>query len=148
MAFTDVAPPETWTNKTGISFSLSAPGKKKTATVRLSFTAVAQEEIFGGPIDGKRFFAKAGRAQDEGRLLLTEHDEGDLVAAKSMHGSANIKMKAWDLLPKSKRPAAAIDLVGPQEGGFVFQLPTWARPNGVGGKMTEEYGLKPSKKPA
>lgn len=80
MPFTDIAPPEIRSSKSGISCSL-ADGKRGAAGIfRISFTKAAQEQIFGGPIAGKRFFAKAGRGQDEGRLLLTPHEDGDLEA--------------------------------------------------------------------
>lgn len=140
MPFTDIAPPESTSNKTGISMSLSERGKAQ--IVRISFVKEAQAELFGGPVAGKRFFAKVGRGAHEGQLLLTQHDDGDLEAKGSMHGSANIKMKAWDLLPKGKRPAVQIELMEPAMGGFLFKLPAWAKPSGVGGKMESEFGLK------
>lgn len=140
MPFTDVAPPVETTNSTGISFSLSVG--KKARTARISFNKQAQEEIFGGPIIGKKFFAKVGRGQDEGRLLIVQQDDGDLEAKAAMRGSASIRMKAWDLLPNDKRPAKSIELLEPSMGGFLFLLPSWARPTGVGGKMESEHGLK------
>lgn len=140
MPFTDVSPPEVVSSKTGISFSLSA-GKKATVA-RVSFTAQAQEEIFGGSIAGKSFFAKVGRGADEGLLLIVQQKDGDLEAKSSMHGSASIKMKAWDLLPKDKRPAVQIECLRPEMGGFIFKLPPWAKPSGAGGKLEAEHGIK------
>lgn len=140
MPFTDVSPPEPTTSKTGISFGISEG--KRTKTARITLTAQAQKEVFGGSIVGKRFCAKVGRGQDEGRLLLIQVDDGELEAKASMRGSASIKMKAWDLLPNGKVPSQACELIEPSMGGFVFQLPKWARPSGVGGKMEQEHGIK------
>lgn len=139
MPFTNIAPPETATNKSGISFSLSIA--KKTSTARISLTAAAQLELFGSSIIGEKFSAQVGRGADEGRLLIRRDGNGDLIAKQSMHGSASIKMKAWDLLPKSKMPAMSIETIGSHEGGLLFQLPPWASPSGVGGKLEQEFAL-------
>ncbi len=140
MAFTDVAPPEKNTAKTGISFSLSI--LKPASVARLSFTAAAQMEIFERSIIAERCFAKAGRGPDEGRLLLVMQEDGDLEFKATMRGGASIRMNVWDLLPKDKRPAGAVDLIGTGHGGLLFRLPPWARPSGPGGRMDAEHGLK------
>ena len=140
MPFTEIAPPEVKSNKSGISFSLSVA--KKTSTARISITAAAQQELFGKSIVDAKFTAKVGRGADEGKLLLIEDPEGTLVAKSSMHGSAFIKMKAWDLLPKDKRPSQSIESLGSKDGGLLFELPRWASPSGPGGLMEAEHGLK------
>ena len=140
MSFTDVAPPEINTAKTGVSFSLAVG--KKASVARMSFTAAAQMEIFERSIIGDRCVAKVGRGADEGKLLLVMQDDGDLEFKASMHGSALIKVAPWDLLPKDKRPAGAVDLIGTGHGGLLFRLPPWTRPSGPGGRMEAEHGLK------
>ena len=98
--------------------------------------------MFGKSIIGEKFSAQVGRGADEGKLLLRRDGNGDLIAKPSMHGSASIKMKAWDLLPKSKMPAMSIEMIGSHEGGRLFQLPPWASPSGVGGKLEQEFSVK------
>ncbi len=125
MAFTDVAPPETHTARTGISFSLWI--SKTASAARLSFTAAAQMEIFERSIIAERCFAKAGRGPDEGRLLLVMQADGDLEFRATMRGGASIRMNVWDPLPKDKRPAGAVDLIGTGHGGLLFRLPRVAQ---------------------
>lgn len=146
MPFTDVAPPEVKPAGTGISFALAI--SKRTSAARMTFNLRAQEEIFGTPIAGRKCFAKVGRGTDEGKLLLVLQDDGDLELKSSMKGSASVRMKAWDLLPKDKRPAAPCTYVGRQEGGYLFKLPDFCRPSGVGGKIEAEHGLRRGARPA
>lgn len=149
MAFTDIAPPPAPKGPgTGISFGLTY-SKAGTAKVRLTFTAAVQQELFGGPMAGKKFHAQAGRGQDEGRLRLVMVDDGPLEARESVKGSAFLNMAAWDLLPKSKRPAAPCKVVDtPSNVEVILLLPPFCKPSGVGGKMTEEFALKPVKNSA
>lgn len=146
MAFTDIAPPPApKAAGTGISFGLSFT-KGGTAKVRLTLTADVQKQLFGGPIAGKRFQAQAGRGQDEGRLRLVMVEDGTLEARESIKGTAFISMGAWDLLPKSKRPAAPCKVVdAPSNVEVILALPAFCKPSGVGGKMAEEFALKPTK---
>ncbi|GEM_PF-4636700 len=128
MGFTPIkAPLKASDNRTGISLSLLV--SKKAAVARLSVTARVQEEIFGGPIAGRRFEASVGRGQDEGRLLLVEKEGGALEARKSVAGSAMIRMVAWDLLPKDKRAGAEVRFLEAAQGGWLFLLPDWTRPS-------------------
>ncbi len=123
MSFTDVAPPETHTARTGISFSLWI--SKTASAARLSFTAAAQMEIFERSIIAERCFAKAGRGPDEGRLLLVMQADGDLEFRATMRGGASIRMNVWDPLPKDKRPAGAVDLIGTGHGGLLDSGTPW-----------------------
>lgn len=143
MPFTDVAPPpEKPKPGTGISFGLRID-KRKRGTVRITFTEERQEYLFGGPIAGKRFSAQAGRGADEGKLRVVVDGDGALEAKAGIKGSASLTMSAWDLLPKDKRPAAPceIDAV-PKAGEVILSLPPFCRPNGVGGKIESEFGIR------
>lgn len=142
MPFTDIAPPPaTTTAGTGISFSLTV-NKAKKRIVRLTFNADIQQQLFGAPIDGKRFSAQAGRGADEGRMRLVVDPDGDLVAKASMKGSASLRMSGWDLLPFDKRPAAQCEVYSvPSNVEVILKLPPFCKSSGVGGKMESEFGL-------
>ena len=140
MPFTDVSAPVVAKVGTGITFSLSVG--KRSSFCRLIFNQASQMEIFERSIFEVRFAARVGRGVDVGKLLLLEQGDGDLVATKSFHGSAAIKMASWDLLPKGKVPSGSVYLLGPEMGGLMFQLPSWSKPSGVGGKIEKEHGLK------
>ena len=146
MPFTDIRPPQTaaTTSGTGIGFSVSE-SRKGRRVARLTINATVQDELFGGPVLDKRFHAKIGRGQDVGRLLLVQHDEGDLIATKLMRGAVSIRMDVWDTLPNGKFPSQAVEVIGPDMGGFVFLLPKWARV-GETVKMEQEFGLKRTRK--
>lgn len=142
MPFTDIpalpAPPPPGT---GISFGLqiTRAGRK----VRLTIRADLQEQLFGGPIEEKRFNAQVGRGADEGRLRLVMCDDGPLVARKGMRGSAFINMAGWDLLPNDKRPAAPAKIHStPSNVEVILTLPDYCRPSGRAGKMEAEFGIK------
>lgn len=145
MPFTDIAPPPAPASAgSGIGFSLRI--NKRNRTCRLTFRAEKQNQLFGGPIAGKKFSAQAGRGADEGLLRLVLDPNGDLEAKASMKGSAYITMSAWDLLPKDKRPAAEAEVKSsPSNVELILKLPSWAKPSGVGGKMEQEFGLKSGK---
>ena len=142
MPFTDIAPPPAPKPAgTGISFGLTV-SKSKTTKVRITFRADIQEQLFGGTIGGKRFHAQAGRGADEGRLRLVMVEDGPLEARAGIKGSAYINMSGWDLLPKDKRPASACKIhASPSNVEVILTLPPFCRPSGVGGKMSEEFGL-------
>jgi hypothetical protein len=142
MPFTDIAPPPAPKPPgTGISFGLSCDKHKRTK-VRLTFRADIQQSLFGGPIGGVKFHAKAGRGSDEGRLMLVQAPDGDLEARAGIKGSAYLVMSGWDLLPKDKRPAAPCKIHStPSNKEVILELPPFCRPSGVGGKMEAEHGL-------
>jgi len=49
-------------------------------------------------------------------------------------------MASWDLLPKSKRPAASCTVFeAPTESLLILTLPSFCKPSGVGGKMAEAF---------
>lgn len=142
MSFTNALPPVGNTIKTGISFGISA--RSRGVTARLTFTAQAQQEIFNRPIAGLAFRVQVGRGQDEGRLLLSLDENGELQARGGVRGSASIPMKAWDLLPQAKTPAAPCDLLEGRADGLLIKLPVWTCPSKPGGKLDQEHGLKRS----
>ena len=146
MPFTDIAPPPPPPAPgTGISLGLSIP-KRGSGKVRLTIRADQQERIFGGPIADKTFSAQVGRGKDEGLLRLVMDPEGDLTAKASMKGSAFISMMAWDLLPKYKRPSGPCEVTQmPSNVEVIISLPSWAKPSGVGGKISTEFALKTKK---
>ena len=143
MPFTDLAPPNSGVQVgSGVSFGLSV-SKSGKATCRLTMRAAAQEKLFGKSVIGAKCMLQVGRGADEGLLRLVLCDDGDFLFARSMRGSASVKIKAWDLLPKDKRPAQQIEVkTMPSNIEVIFRLPKWCRPSGVGGKMEAEFGLK------
>jgi hypothetical protein len=149
MPFTDARPVESKTpNGTGISMSLSEP-KRGRQVVRLTFSSAVQVALFGGPIRDLRFDIGIGRGADEGKLRLVLVDDGEFVAGGGVAGSASIRITAWDLLPKSKMPSAAISIDHrPSNVEVILKLPSWAKPNGAGGRMEQEFGIKRAKEKA
>lgn len=144
MPFTDIAPPPAPPPPgTGITFSLSV-SKRGVRKVRITLREEIQNRYFGGPINGMKFTAQAGRGSDEGRLRLVVNPEGDLVAKGGIKGSASIHMAGWDLLPKDKRPAASCKIIESADCLLILELPPFCKPSGVGGRMTDEFGLKKS----
>ncbi|GLT08013.1 hypothetical protein ACFQFQ_14720 [Sulfitobacter porphyrae] len=142
MPFTDIAPPPAPPPPgTGITFSLtvSTRGIRK---VRITLREEIQNRYFGGPIDGMKFTAQAGRGSDEGRLRLAVNPEGTLTAKGGIKGSASIHMAGWDLLPKDKRPAASCKILESADGFLILELPPFCKPSGVGGRMAEEFALR------
>ena len=142
MSFTDVSSPVQKPVATGIS--LGVLKSKSSHTARMTFTATAQQEIFGGSIAGQHFSAQIGRGTDEGKLLLRQDERGGLVATASVKGSVFIRMKAWDLLPEKKVPAEPCELQDTRQDGLLFKLPSWTRPSRPGGKLDQEHGRKRS----
>lgn len=145
MPFTDVAPPTIKKPGTGISLSL-----RKTAragvTARLTFTEQKQRDLFGDAIHGRAAHIQVGRGVDEGRLRLVFTEDGEFTFSSGVQGSASIVMAAWDLLPKDKRPAEACTVHSrPSNYEVILTLPKFCRPSGLGGKLEQEHGLKPTK---
>lgn len=142
MPFTDVAPPAAPPPPgTGYSFGLQV--SKRARTARLTIRADKQMQVFGKSIIGERVSVQAGRGSDEGRLRIVLDPNGDIEVKGGIKASASIKMNAWDLLPKDKRPAGACEVHSqPSNVELILTLPKWCRPSGVGGKMEAEFGLK------
>jgi hypothetical protein len=148
MPFTDAPPPPGKPKiGTGISMSLqSLKGGRMKA--RITFSAEIQKTIFGGPIAGSKFQVRVGRGSDEGKLLVVRTEDGDFTASDGVKGSSSLTVGAWDLLPKSKRPAASVEVASrPSNFEVVLKLPEWCRPSGATGRMAEEHGLKGPGKP-
>ena len=143
MPFTDIAPPPAPSPPgTGFSFGVTIT-KRGVSKARLIIRRDKQDQHWCGSIVGRRFFARAGRGSDEGRLLLVQADDGDLEAKSAFRGSASIVMAAWDLLPKDKRPAGSCRYVSsPSNKEVVLELPSFARPSGVGGRIAAEHAIK------
>lgn len=144
MPFTDVAPPAAAAPPgTGYSFGLQVTKRNRTA--RLTIRSDKQIQAFGKSIIGARVTVQAGRGADEGRLRIVIDPDGDIEVKGGIKDSAFIKMNAWDLLPKDKRPAGACEVYAqPSNVELILTLPKWCRPSGVGGKMEAEFGLKKS----
>lgn len=147
MAFTDIAPPPEpkGSGSTGISLGLRVT-KSRGVLARLTISEEQQNLLFGGPVNGKRFHMMIGRGQDEGIMKLCLTSDGDIEAKTSAKGAVFLTMKGWDLLPKDGRPAAQCTVKShPSNVELYLCLPSWCRPNGVGGKMEAEFGISKQK---
>ena len=133
-----VAPPKTAGD--GISFSLLISKRSKAA--RFYINAAAQERYFGGEIVGKKAVCLVGRGSDEGRVRIMLSDDGDFQFTASMKGTAVLKVGHWDLLPDDKRPSAQCKVISHTNVQLDLELPTWACPSKIGGKMAEKFALK------
>jgi hypothetical protein len=91
----------------------------------------------------KEFAIGVGRGVDEGRLLIHPVEQGGFKATRSFRDSAAIKIGAWDLLPKDKRPSQSGKVLRVTPEGVVIELPKWAMPSAPDGKMGAEFALKP-----
>lgn len=142
MPFTDAHPvPGPAPAGTGITFSYTV-SKRGVKKARITVRADRQVQLFGEPIDGKRFHIQIGRGADEGRLRIVKTSDGEFVGKAGIKGSASISFGGWDLLPKDKRPAASCEVhATPSNVEVILRLPSWCRPSGAGGKMEQEFGL-------
>lgn len=142
MPFTDIAPPAP-AKAPGSGFSLGLQESKARGQIaRLTIRGDMQERFFGKSVAGLKFSAQVGRGADEGRLRLVLDEQGDLEAKASVKGSVFIAMKAWDLLPKGKRPAGACEVQrAPSNHEVILVLPGWCKPSGVDGKIAQEHAL-------
>jgi hypothetical protein len=129
---------------TGVSFSIRVT--KRASAAVLVLTDAVQKQLFDGPIAGRRAMVGVGRGSDEGKLLVTLHDDGAFEFRSSIKGSVYLKCGVWDLLPKDKRPAASVKILSASAEGVLLQLPTWAKPSSHDGKLASEFGLKPMKR--
>lgn len=142
MPFTDIAPPPA-PPPPGTGFTFSLQVTKRITKARLIIRADKQDQFFGGSVAGKAFSAQVGRGSDEGKLRLVLDPQGDLEAKPTMKGSVIINMRAWDLLPKDKRPAAACEVLSaPSSHELILKLPSFCKPSGVDGKLAAEFALK------
>lgn len=135
-----VAPPKP--AGTGISCSLRI-SKRGSNTFWLIFNQEAQQRLFGGSIVGRHVSVGIGRGSDEGKLLVAFVEDGGFEVSRSFRGAALIKVGAWDLLPKDKRPVGPGEVVTVSAEAIVIKLPKWARPSAPDGKLGSEFGLKP-----
>lgn len=145
MPFFDVKAPEAKAKiGTGFGFGLSVT--KSQVKARLTIRADKQEQFFGGPLAGKMFSVQAGRGADEGLLRIVLDEQGDIEAKRMMHGTVSLSLRAWDLLPKDKRPAAQCDVkAAPSNFELILKLPPWARPSSSQGNLAKEFALKVKK---
>lgn len=143
MSFTEALPPRAKQDGTGISFSLRE--LRSGLQARVTMTEAAQKHIFGDVVVGRKAKALIGRDQDEGKLRIVLADDGFLEFTASIRGSVSLSIRAWDLLPGSPRKAEAAAVV---EGGggdaVTLRLPSWAKPNGAGGKVEEAAPTRPA----
>jgi hypothetical protein len=145
MPFTAAPPiPAPKTAGTGVSFSIRVT--KRAAAAMLVITEVVQKQLFDGPVAGRRAMIGIGRGSDEGKMLVTLHDEGTFEFRPSIKGSVYLKCGLWDLLPKDKRPAASCKVLTASPEGVLIQLPSFAKPSSHDGKMAAEFGIKTVKR--
>lgn len=137
MPFTS-APPLPAPRPSGTGITCSTRISKRGNTFWLIFNEDAQKRYFGRSIIGEKADVRIGRGSDEGKMQITL-GAGDFEVHKGMRGSATIKVGAWDLLPKDKRPAASGEPINFNERSMVLKLPSWAKPSSHDGKIAQEF---------
>ncbi|HEV8034796.1 hypothetical protein [Yoonia sp.] len=125
MTFTPASPVAVKPDGTGFSISLRFTAKSQ--KVRISITKAAQEEHFGGSLEGKRLDVMIGRDGDRGRIKLVKADEGAFTAKASARGSVFVVMNRWNLLPNDKRPSQPMDIAFSDATGLTLMVPNYDR---------------------
>jgi hypothetical protein len=125
MSFTPASPPTIKPTGAGTGFSISFLYSKKSKVVRITVTASAQAEHFGGSIIGKRLDLMIGRDSDRGRIKLVLAEEGVFEVVGGIKGSAFIKADRWNLLPDDKRPPQSLLVAFTDATGTTLMLPDW-----------------------
>lgn len=142
MPFETVLPPKKVPSGTGISCSLRAA--RSGLTVCIFINEAAQIDLFGGLLANKKCRAGYGTGPDAGSLQIIFDKDGDLQFQSSVRGVAVLKLRAWQGLPKDRRPSVSIAVKEHDERKFVVQLPFWATPEG---RMAEINKLQQGQTP-
>lgn len=128
MPFETVLPPKKFRSGTGISCSLRAA--RSVSTVCIFINEAAQKDLFGGPVANRTCRVGYGTGPDAGLLQIIFDKDGDLQFTSGVRGTAVLKLRAWQGLPKDKRPSVSIAVKQNDERKLVLQMPFWATPEG------------------
>lgn len=123
--------------RSGISMSIM----KSTGgwVVRFTISEKAQEAHFGGSLDREKLDLLVGGGDDMGKAQIVVSPEGEFPVSTSGRGGAYIRVGIWSALPKGRRPAATCEILQVEEDRVTVKLPSWAVPNGAGGKLDKSY---------
>lgn len=140
MSFTPARLPAVAPKSGAISASMRV-SKNGVASVFLLVTRAAQSGGFEDLI-GKSFDVQVGRGDHHGILRLEEKPNGPFRFARSIQGSARLRIAAWDLLPKEAHKAAACERAGMDGNAILIRLPAWAQPEARRFAVAAEHGLR------
>lgn len=143
MPFKDATQPVQIANGSGITAALRVT--KACASVGVVLTAAAQELHFGGSLIGKSLVVQIGTGEDEGRLRVLVDKRGTFEARPFLKfGGVRLQIAAWPNLPRAPRAKGAVTAERQTDGSVLLTLPSWARPDGEGGKLDAAFGRAPA----
>lgn len=116
-------------------------GRNGIPKLLLTLNARLQEQLFGGPVVGKRFRVELGQGPDSGQLRLTPDEKGGFQAVKQPHGTARITLNPWAAHLRSPQKSTRLECHWNGQG-LDLVLPDWAGDKGAKAAMDAEFGLK------
>lgn len=110
----------------------------------LTLNGRLQDQLFGGPIIGKRFRVELGHAADSGQLRLTPDIKGAFVAVRQPHGTARLTLKPWAGHLSNPQKSTRLEFRWNGQGLDIV-LPDWAGDKGALAAMEAEFGVGKSR---
>lgn len=142
MSWMKASPPPAIRRKRSGVMASAVQRKTGDIVVRVTLSAAAQEQYFGGSLAGSDVAVEIGRVEHEGKLRIQKCAGGGGLKVGGKPGkAATVVIAAW---AKHIAPAPKAASCQPHWDGqaLVVVLPEWAGPQAVRQQMDAEFGLR------